>query len=55
MISKPSGGRLILPQRKAARQRNKPSIKQHSKNPTPKQDGWWATQLIPEPEDNIQT
>jgi hypothetical protein len=28
-----------LPQRKGIRQRNKPLVNQHSKNPTPKQDG----------------
>jgi hypothetical protein len=39
---------------KGARQRNKPSINQHSENPTPKQDSWWATELIPEREDNVQ-
>jgi hypothetical protein len=33
-------------QRKGARQKNKPPANQHSKNPTPKQDGWWATELI---------
>jgi hypothetical protein len=32
------------------RQRNKPPINQHSENPTPK-DSWWATEMIPEPED----
>jgi hypothetical protein len=31
-----------------------PIIK-YSENPTPKQDSWWATELIPEPENNIQT
>jgi hypothetical protein len=44
-----------LPQRKGVRQRNKPPVIKHSENPTPKQDSWWATVLIPEPEDNIQT
>jgi hypothetical protein len=39
-------GFLTLPQRKGVRQRNKPPINQHSKNPTPKQDGWWATELF---------
>jgi hypothetical protein len=27
----------------------------HSENPTAKQDSWWAKELIPKPEDNIQT
>jgi hypothetical protein len=36
----------MLLQRKRARQRNKFPKKQHSKNPTLKQDGWWATELI---------
>jgi hypothetical protein len=44
-----------LPQRKGARQRNKPPVIKYSKNPTPKQDSWKATELIPESEDNIQT
>jgi len=34
-----------LSQRKGVRQRNKPLINQHSKNPTPEQVGWWATEL----------
>jgi hypothetical protein len=42
-------------QRKGAGQRNKASVNQHSENPTPKQDSWWAAKLILEPEDNIQT
>jgi hypothetical protein len=46
---------LILPQRKVVRQRNKPPVNKHNKNPTAKQDNWWATELIPEPEDSIQT
>jgi hypothetical protein len=40
-------GSLTLPQRKRARQRNKPPVNQLSKNLTPKQNGWWATELIP--------
>jgi hypothetical protein len=44
-----------LPQRKEARKINKTPIIMHSENPTPKQDSWWATELIQEPEDNIQT
>jgi hypothetical protein len=36
----------MLPQRKGERQRNKPPVSQHSKSPTPKQNGWWATELI---------
>jgi hypothetical protein len=32
-----------LPQRRGARQRNKPPVNKHSENPTPKQDSWWAT------------
>jgi hypothetical protein len=44
-----------LLQRKGVRQRNKPPVNKHSENPTPKQDSWWATELIPELEDNIQT
>jgi hypothetical protein len=35
-----------LPQRKKARQRNKPPVNKHSENPTPKQESWWATELI---------
>jgi hypothetical protein len=42
---------LTLSQRKGARPRNKPPIKQHSENSTTKQNGWWATELILEPED----
>jgi hypothetical protein len=34
--------------------RNKPPVNKHSKNLTPKQDNWWTTELILEPEDNIQ-
>jgi hypothetical protein len=64
MISKPSqhtdsrepaDGSLTLPHRKGMRQRNKPPLIKNSKNPTTKQDSWWATELILEPEDNIQT
>jgi hypothetical protein len=44
-----------LLQREGERQRNKPPVIKHSENPTPKQDSWWATELIPEPEDNILT
>jgi hypothetical protein len=44
----------FLFQRKRARQKNKPSVIKHSENPTPKKDSRWATELIPEPEDNIQ-
>jgi hypothetical protein len=47
-------GVLILPQRKGARQGKKSSVNQHSEKPSPKQDCWWATELIPEREDNIQ-
>jgi hypothetical protein len=32
-----------LLQRKRVRQRKKPPVNQHRKNPTPKQDSWWAT------------
>jgi hypothetical protein len=32
-----------LPQRQGARQRNKPAVKKHNENPTPKQAGWCAT------------
>jgi hypothetical protein len=46
---------LTLPQRKRGRQRNKPPVIKHSENPTPEQDNWWATVLILEPEDKIQT
>jgi hypothetical protein len=42
-----------LSQRKGARQRNKPPVIKQIENPTPKQVSWWATELIPEPEDNI--
>jgi hypothetical protein len=44
-----------LPQRKGARQRIKLPVIKHSEKPAPKQDSWWATELILEPEDNIQT
>jgi hypothetical protein len=27
-------------------QRNKPPVNKHGENPTPKQDDWWATELI---------
>jgi hypothetical protein len=46
---------LTLPQRNGTRQRKKPTIIKNSENPTPKQDSWWATELIMEPEDNMQT
>jgi hypothetical protein len=39
------GGQLT-DQRKGARQRNKLPVIKHSENLTPKQDGWWATELI---------
>jgi hypothetical protein len=52
---RPMVGSLNLPQRNRARQRNKSSVIKHSENPTPKQDSWWATELILEPEENIQT
>jgi hypothetical protein len=42
-------GSLTLPQKRGAKQRNKPPINQHSENPTPKQDSWWATELISRP------
>jgi hypothetical protein len=45
---------LTFPQRKGVRQRNKPPVIKHSENPIPKKDSWRATELIPEPEDNIQ-
>jgi hypothetical protein len=48
-------GSLTLPQRKEGMQSNKPPVIKHSENPTPKQDSWWAIELILEPEDNIQT
>jgi hypothetical protein len=44
-----------LPQRKGAKQGNKPPVNQQRENPTPKQKSWWAVELIPETEDNIQT
>jgi hypothetical protein len=44
-----------LPQRKGARKRNKPPVIKHSGNTTLKQDRWWATELIPEPENNRKT
>jgi hypothetical protein len=37
---------MTLLQRKRMRQRNKSPINQHNRNPTSKQDGWWATELI---------
>jgi hypothetical protein len=37
------------------KQRNKPPLIKNSENPTPKQDSWWVTELISEPEDNIYT
>jgi hypothetical protein len=51
----PADGSLTLLQRKDMRQRNRPPVIKHSENPTAKQDSWWATELIPEPEDNMQT
>jgi hypothetical protein len=48
-------GTLTLSQGKGAKQRNKPQVNQQGENPTPIQDGWWATELILEPEANIQT
>jgi hypothetical protein len=51
----PAVGSLTFPKRKGAKQRNKPPIIKHSKYPTPKQDNWWAIELVPEPEDNMQT
>jgi hypothetical protein len=30
-----------------SRERNKPPIRQYSENSTPKQDGWWATEMFP--------
>jgi hypothetical protein len=48
-------GSLTLPQRKEARQRNKSPVNKHSENPTPRQESWWTTELILEPEDNTQT
>jgi hypothetical protein len=45
---------LPCPQRKGVKQRNKSPVIKHSENPTPKQDSWWATKLILEPEDNIK-
>jgi hypothetical protein len=42
----PADRSLTLPQRKRARQRNKPLVNKHSKNPTPKWDDWWTTELI---------
>jgi hypothetical protein len=50
-----ANGSLTLPQRKGARQRSKPPVIKHSENTTQKQDSWWATELIMEPEDNMQT
>jgi hypothetical protein len=47
-------GSLTLAQRKGARQRNKPPIKQHSKKPNSKEGQWWLQSCSPEPEDNIQ-
>jgi hypothetical protein len=44
-----------LHQRKGAGERNKPPVNKHSKNPIPKQGNWWATELIPELENNRQT
>jgi hypothetical protein len=48
-------GSLTLPLRKRVKQRNKPPVIKHSENPMLKQDSWCATELILEPEDNIQT
>jgi hypothetical protein len=42
----PADRPLTLSQRKRERQRKKPTVNQNSENPTPKQDGWWATELI---------
>jgi hypothetical protein len=44
-----------LPQRKEVKQRNKPPGNQHTKNPTPRQDCWWTTELILESEDITHT
>jgi hypothetical protein len=46
-------GSLILSQRKVSRERNKTLVNKQSKSLTPKQDSWWATELILEPEANI--
>jgi hypothetical protein len=35
-----------MPQRKGARQRNRPLANKHSENSTPKEDSWWNTELI---------
>jgi hypothetical protein len=42
----PADVSLTLPQRKGMQQRNKPPVNKHGENPTPKQDDWWATELI---------
>jgi hypothetical protein len=42
----PADGSLNLPQRKGVRQRNKPPVNQHSKNPAPKQDGYNASFIV---------
>jgi hypothetical protein len=44
-----------LPQRKGARQRNKPPVIKHGKKTIPEQDSWWTRELIPELEEHIQT
>jgi hypothetical protein len=37
---------MTLLQRKGVRQRNKPPVNKHNEKTTPKQDSWWATELI---------
>jgi hypothetical protein len=36
----PANRSLTCPKKEGAKQRNKPSVNQHSENPTPKQDSW---------------
>jgi hypothetical protein len=53
-----AGGRLmdhwLFPEKRGEAKKQAPSNQAQWKL-TPKQDSWWATELIPEPEDNIQT
>jgi hypothetical protein len=44
-----------LPQIKGEKQRKKSPVIKYSENPTPKQNSWWTTELILEPEDNRKT
>jgi hypothetical protein len=51
----PADGSLTFAPEKGGEAKKQALVIKHSENPTPKQDSWWATEVIPEPEDNIQT